>query len=208
MDEDELILQFSSADDDWYDWWPQRMRCIPFHLLADRNYATGWIRRLSHSPFSHVDMMLPDGNMLGASNNPKSPVIEGNARGVAIRPQGYQRFKYRRRMVIKTDRANDIRAIVKTQIGKEFDNSGLKDFLSDSFPGARPWMLDTNWWCSELMTWGLDTGGFWQPKILQWPKNRCSPTDLLLLLLNDARWINRETFWKVVPGLELGPNER
>ena len=184
------------------------MRRVPFHILADRNYATGWIRRLSHSPFSHVDMMLEDGSMLGASDNPNSPVVVGNPRGVAVRPQGYQPFSYRRRMTLLTDRANDIRAIAKTQIGKTFDNSGLKDFLSDKFPGQRDWRLDSSWWCSELVLWSLDVGGFWQPRRVMWPKNRCSPTDLLLLLVMDHRWINRETFWNPIPGLQLGPDEK
>jgi len=204
---DQLVLQFSTVADDWYSWTPQRLRCVPFHILFNRNFASIWIRRLNHSPFSHVDMMMPDGNMLGASDNPKAPVIEGNPRGVAIRPQGYQKFAYRRRMILETDRADDIRAIARTQLGKGFDNSGLKDFLSDKFPGQRDWRLDEHWFCAELVMWALDVGGFWQPERMVWPRNRVSPTDVLVALLMDPRWINRETFWNPVPGLQLYPGE-
>ncbi len=177
-------------------------------ILFDKYWAAPIIRRMSHSPFTHCDMMLEDGNMLGASDNFDAPVIKGNPRGVAVRPPDYQPFSYRRRVILKTERADDIRNIALTQVGKDFDNSGLKDFIGSSFPGMRDWRLDNSWWCSELVTWAMEAGGFWQPRMLMWPKNRVTPTDLLLVLLMDDRWINREAFWLPVPGLKLDQNER
>lgn len=153
-------------------------------------------------------MLMEDGNWLGASDNPGAPVIRGNARGVAIRPPEYQQFNYRRWMVLNTERADDIRAIAATQVGKDFDNTGLKEFIGDKFPGMRDWRLDKSWWCSELMAWAMEAGGFWQPRLLMWPKNRVSPTDLLLVCLMDERWVNRDSFWLPVPGLKLGPEEK
>ena len=52
------------------------------------------------SPFSHVDIVLPDGNLLGASDSPDAPVLEGNPKGVAIRPPNYQPFAIRRQALI------------------------------------------------------------------------------------------------------------
>jgi hypothetical protein len=68
------------------------------HLLFST--STAWqsavIRRICHSPFSHLDVVLPDGNLLGSSDSPKAPHIEGNPRGVAVRPPEYQEFGIRR----------------------------------------------------------------------------------------------------------------
>lgn len=111
-------------------------------------------------------------------------------------------------MILATDRADDIRRILVSQLGKDFDNSSLRDFISDSFPGVRNWRLTDSFFCAELVVWSLEVGGFWGSKMLLWPKNRVSPNDILIMLLNDERWINREHFWKPIEGLQLGPNER
>lgn len=210
---DRLTLQFSSCAPHWRNFTPPIVKkgqglFGPISLVFDKYWATPLIRRMSHSPFTHCDMILEDGSLLGASDNPGAPVIRGNPRGVAIRPPEYQEFSYRRWMILNTDRADDIRAIACTQVGKDFDNTGLKEFVGDKFPGVRDWRLDKTWWCSELMAWAMEAGGFWQPRLLIWPKNRVSPTDLLLVCLMDERWVNRDAFWLPVPGLKLGPDEK
>lgn len=206
---DHLVLQFSTAAPLWRLWVPRfARRPKALCLIGDENWGSSLIRRTCHSPFSHVDIMMPDGNMLGASNSPAAPIIAGNPGGVALRPPDYQKFAYRRRMLLDTHRGDDVRAIAMTQLGKGFDNGALKDFLSDKFPGARDWRLDDHWFCAEYILWACDVGGMWAPRTLQWPKNRASPTDLLLMFLMDDRWINREQFWEPVPGLKLDPSER
>lgn len=188
----QLVFRFSTSEDS----------------LA--NWASAAIRRLNHSPFSHVDFCLPDGNLLGASDQgPLSPFIEGNPQGVAIRPPGYQRFGIRRDMVIETDKADAVFAKAKSQLGKPFDSSGMWDFLSDTPPGARDWRDPAQWWCSELAVWVLEQTGMFAPiSVLAWPKDRVSPTDLLLIFLQDHRWVNRDTFWQPIPGLALDPKEK
>ena len=166
------------------------------------------IRRANHSPFSHVDMLLEGRQLVRRSDSPAAPVLYGNPRGVAVRPHDYQKFGYRRQMVIETPRADDIRRIAVTQLGKDFDNSSLRDFISDSFPGHRDWRLNDSWFCAELIVWAMEAGGLWGPPPLPWPKNRVSPTDILMILTGDERWVNKETFWDPVPGLVLGPGER
>jgi hypothetical protein len=207
--DDRLILQFSTAAPDWrFKNIPQALKKFPFNLLLDRNYGSELIRRANHSPFSHIDMLMKDGTLIGASDSPNAPFIHGNPRGVAQRPFNYQEFAYRRQMVLATHRADDIRRIWVSQLGKGFDNSALKDFISASFPGRRDWRLTDDWFCAEGVVWAMETGGYWGSKPLQWPKNRVSPTDILLMLLNDDRWLNRETFWEPIKGLQLGPHEK
>ena len=207
--EDRLVLQFSTAAPDWkHPKLPEFCKKFPLNLLTDKNWGSGLIRRANHSPFSHVDMLMKDGTMLGASDSPDAPFIHGNPRGVAQRPFDYQQFAYRRQAIIATPRGDDIRRMAVTQIGKPFDKSSLRDFASDAFPGKRDWRLDENWFCAELIFWSMEAAYFWGAPPVPWPKNRVSPTDILMMLLTDARWLNKETFWDPVPGLVLGEHER
>lgn len=196
----ELVLQFSTTVPDWR--WhgkiPPWLKKFPSSLLFDKNWASGLIRRTCHSPFSHADLVMLDGTLLGASDFAIAPIIittpPGNPRGVAQRPFDYAKFGYRRQMIIATSRADDVRAIARTQLGKPFDNGALRDMIGDKFPGERDWRIDDCWFCSELLAWAMETAGMFDGP-LPWPKNRLTPTDLLVLFLLDSRWVNRDTFW-------------
>jgi len=172
------------------------------------NWASAVIRRMTHSPFSHCDIVLPDGNMLGASDSPDSIYITGNPRGVAVRPPNYQEFGTRRRMLLQTAKAEAILSTAMSQLGKPFDHEALHDFISDDFPGVRNWRDTGKWYCAEHIVWSIESAGYWEPRQLLWPKNRVSPTDIFLVFMFDPNWINRDTFWDPVPGLALGPQEK
>jgi hypothetical protein len=206
--DDHLILQFSTAAPDWkYKNLPKMFKRWPVSMMFNKNYGSGLIRRACHSPFSHVDMVMKDGSLLGASNSPDAPFIHGNPCGVASRPMDYQKFAYRRQMILQTERADDIRKLWASQLGKPFDDSALTRFINDSFPGLRDWRLTDSWFCAEGVVWALEVGHFWGPIPLSWPKNRVSPTDIIMMLINDKRWLNRDTFWQPIPGLVLGEGE-
>ena len=161
------------------------------------NWASIIIRRMSHSPFSHVDLEMPDGSLLGASDSPKAPVLTGNPRGVAIRPANYETYGRKCRMVITTNLADAIREKAKSQLGKPFDNSALRGFLSDAVPGERNWQATDSWFCSELAVYSFAAAGYWgapMPPVV-WPKDRISPSDILMIFLFDPNWQNRDTFW-------------
>lgn len=181
------------------------------HIHFQFSTSTAWqsavIRKLCHSPFSHIDLLLEDGNLLGASDHPDAPVIEGNPRGVAIRPPDYQEFGIRRVAILKTDRYDRVTELSRSQLGRPFDGGALYDFISDLFPGARDWRFPDSWFCAELFAWVLEESGFWRRSFI-WPKNRVSPTDLLLALSLDDRFVNADTFWQPIEGVKLGPKER
>lgn len=191
---DRLVLRFSTSEDTMANW------------------MSAAIRRLNHSPFSHVDIRLADGTCLGASDMGENSLVIGgrsNPRGVAIRPENYQRFGLRRDMVLETNRANDVITHAMDQLGKPFDSASLWDFLADDPPGARDWRDPDHWFCAELVVWACEQAGMFVPiTMLAWPKNRVSPTDLLMIFLQDSRWINRDTFWDQIPGLRLDPGEK
>ena len=178
-------------------------------LLQFSTCATSWqstmIRKLCHSPFSHVDVVLADGGMLGASGSPEVPVIEGNPDGVAVRAPDYQEFGIRRRATVRLPDGVDRKFIdlVRTQMGKPFDDSALYEFFDD-FEDPRDWRQPDKWFCSELFTWALERAGAF-PYDLLIPKNRVSPADLLLLL-NPV--IETKTFWDPIPGLKMGRYEK
>ena len=192
---DTLVFRFSTSEDIWQNW------------------MSAAIRRLAHSQFSHVDIVLPDyhefaGGMLGASDmGADTPCIKGNPRGVAIRPPSYQRFGMRRDMILQTDKADAVIAAAMSQLGKPFDSSGLWEFIGDKPPDTRDWRNVIHWWCSELIIWSEEEGEFF-PRKLMTPKNRVTPADLILLHDQDKRWINRDTFWQPISGLVLDPGEK
>ena len=206
--DDNLILQFSTAMPDWkYQRLPKFCKRWPLSMMFNKNWSSALIRRSTHSPFSHVDMVMKDGSLLGASYSPDAPFIHGNPKGVASRPIDYQKFAYRRQMILETERADDIRRIWATQLGKKYDSGAVYNFADDRFPGHRDWRLTDSWFCSEGIMWSMEVGHFWGPRRTPWPKNRVSPTDILMMCITDERWVNRDTFWQPIPGLVLGEGE-
>lgn len=206
----QIVLQFSTCAPSWRRFSPKCLiHRFPIGLLFDKNWASPLIRRLCHSPFSHVDFVLPDGNLLGASDQgPDSPCIEGNPQGVAVRPPNYQEFGIRRNMVIKTDRAQFILAAAYNEIGKPFDNGALYKFLSEGTIGTRDWRDPSAWFCAEYPPHCFERGGYWYPDELIWGKDRFTPTDLIMLFQMDHNFVNRKTFWDPIVGLQKGATEK
>lgn len=184
----------------------------PFFWTGWNNRASYIIRCMGHSPFSHMDLVLADGTLLGASDSPNAPVIRGNPGGVAIRPFDYQEFGLRRQMILRTDYADKITEFCLAQVGKPFDSSALWNFLSPSLPGVRDWRDPAIWYCSEMFVCAVENSGYFFHILgknkLPWPKDRASPTDFLMIFMLDENWVNRDTFWQQIPGLKLDKWER
>ena len=183
---------------------------MAYQVILQFSTSTSWqstvIRNLCHSEFSHVDFVLPDGNLLGASDHKGGRVIKGNPRGVAIRPPDYQEFGIRRRMIIETDKADAIMAQAMSHLGKPFDRSAIYAFFGSN-PWGRDWRAPEKFFCSELATVAFEDGGYWAPRKLLWPKDRVSPTDLYLMFMWDINFVNRDEFWNAIRGLKLGSKE-
>lgn len=142
-------------------------------------WASGVIRRLCHSPFSHVDIVLPEG-LLGASGKDDSLKDIG---GVLIRP--FNPWPYRVKVQVKIpctlDIYNKVISNAKGQLGKPFDNAALWDFLGEGKESNRDWRSLDSWFCSELFIWSMEEAGFF-PYPLAVCKNRVSPADSLIML--------------------------
>lgn len=189
----------------------QFSRCAPptlAEMWRDKSFIdySLWICRLTHSPFSHVDLVLDDGNLLGASNNPYAPVIAGNASGVAIRPPHYQRFSIRR---IATIPASDeikkkFHDFCLAQLGKPFDSGALKvgEFLSPDF-SDRDWRDDVAWYCAEMIGRATEVSCL-IPWCYPGIKGRLTPADYLNWA---ASRIDFDSFMKPIAGLTLDRGE-
>lgn len=140
-------------------------------------FMSSMIRRLCHSEFSHCDIVTPDG-LLGVSGVDKSI---GDAGGVRVRRPGlWPYLRTPKTARLKTDVADKVIALGKTQLGKPFDDGALWEFLSDD-PADRDWRDESKWFCSEFVAWCLETAGFF-PYSLIAAKNRITPGDLLFLV--------------------------
>lgn len=143
-------------------------------------FASGIIRRLCHSPFSHVDILIPGEGLLGVSGEDAKCHDTG---GVLLRP--FNPWPYKgppktARLKIGESKAFDIIQLARSQLGKPFDNTALWDFLSDK-PGDRDWRNTESWFCSEFVIWCLEQGKFFSYPLVV-AKNRVTPADSLLLL--------------------------
>ncbi len=141
---------------------------------------SGIIRRLCHSEYSHVDMVVPGEGLLGVSGSDHTINDIG---GVQIRPPGMWPYLHPPRTArLQTGGADAIIGLAKTQIGKPFDNGALSGFLDDmGHTKKRDWRDHGAWFCSEFVAWALEASHFF-PFTLIPAKNRITPADLLLLL--------------------------
>lgn len=157
------------------------MKCeLQIQFSTSTAFTSGIIRRLCHSEFSHVDIVVPGEGLLGVSGSDHSINDIG---GVQIRPPGMWPYLNPPKTVrLKTDKADAVIALARGQIGKPFDNGALYGFLEDmGKTKKRDWRDHGAWFCSELVAWALESGGFF-PYSLIAAKNRITPGDLLLLL--------------------------
>jgi hypothetical protein len=164
------------------------------------------IAKACRSDFSHVDLVLPDGTLLGASDSPKAPYLEGNPCGVAIRPPDYQPFAIRRQAHLKCspEVEKNFLTAAKLQLGEPFDNTAMHAVFSSRPDTGRDWRDPDAWFCSELFAWCLEQARFfdWELAI---SKDRVTPPDLILI--TNFALANVDTFFNPIPGLVRGPHE-
>lgn len=157
------------------------------------------ICRLSHSPFSHGDLLLDDGTLLGSSNSPDVPVIQGNPCGVAIRPANYHKFAIKHQAVMRCSPETKARFhdFCYAQLGKPFDTGAVKfrTFLSADFSN-RDWRDDSMWYCYEMLARATEVS-----QLIWWDligiKNRVTGSDYLMMI-NPI--MDTNLFWETANG--------
>lgn len=115
--------------------------------LASR--AIAWWGNGWHG-YSHVDAVLPSGELLGA----RSDRVGGKPAGVQIRPQGYERWLRREVLVLPaspSQAAEWIDFLVR-QVGRPYNQAGIIDLAL-----SRAATANGHWFCSQLQCAALET---------------------------------------------------
>jgi hypothetical protein len=152
---------------------------VAVQFVTERSFGSGLIRWFSHSPFSHVDLVLPSGSMLGAR-------LDG---GVAIRPAGYEKWSVIKRVRIATRHADAIYNAALKHEDKPYDTMAIAAFAAPWLFPRRNWRDRDRWICSELVAWAFERTGFFK-HVPALPVRRVTPGDVDLLLSPFARVVS------------------
>jgi hypothetical protein len=141
---------------------------INLQFVAEADCGSALIRWFTQSDFSHVDAVLPSGELLGARSDTATP-------GVAIRRPGYATFS---RVALVAVPATDTQTtafydFLRSQIGKPYDKTAIYAFAFN-----RDWHNKASWFCSELIVVALEWAGIIKPVTLG---NRLTPNSAFLI---------------------------
>jgi hypothetical protein len=159
---------------------------IRIQFSTSKAFSSDVIRRLTHSPFSHVDLIVPEG-LLGVSGKDDSLHDPG---GVRVRPMNawpYLTVPKVAHLQCSDEVAAAVIDAARSQLGKPFDDSALWAFFQDQAVGGsvdgkvRDWRDTKQWFCSELTIWALEQGGLF-PYELVVANTRVTPADVLLMI--------------------------
>jgi hypothetical protein len=141
---------------------------ITTQFITEASVGSWMIRYGTHSDFSHVDVVLPNGNLLGARSDTATP-------GVAIRHPNYATFTRCSRVIIPCtkEQEDNYYKFLYAQLGKPYDWKSIVGFAID-----RDWRETDSWFCSELDIAGKEVAGILK---IATPSNRMTPNDDFIL---------------------------
>lgn len=139
---------------------------IQLQFVSDGDIGSQTIAWFSQGHFSHVDAIMPDGNLLGARNDK----VGGKPSGVQIRPPRYVEFSKQVVMTIPSSQrqSDTFYDFLRKQIGKPYDTTAIWAFVLN-----RDWREDDSWICSELQSAAGEIAGI-LPKLYV-PTNKITP---------------------------------
>lgn len=146
---------------------------IVIQFVGADDLASEAIEWFTQGNVSHVDIVLPGGELLGARNDH----VGGKPPGVQVRPAGYARWPRVIRAelpALNQDMVDLAHRIALSQVGKPYDKEAILGFVT-----GRDWRDDAAWFCSELVCWSLERCG-WFPYRLATPMNKLPPEMLLV----------------------------
>lgn len=144
---------------------------LRWQFVRQRDLVSDLIAIGTDGLFSHVDIVLDDGALLGA----RTDAVGGKPPGVQIRPSGYCAPVWSHQVVIAVPctagQKAAANAFALAQEGKAYDKLAIVGFIVD-----RNWRTDNEWFCSELgARYGEIAGVFAE---LFTPDNRVAPNTL------------------------------
>lgn len=134
---------------------------LMLQFSTQRTLGSWLIRKFTWSDYSHVDIVLPDGRLLGAMSD-----------GVAIREpypcDRVARYKLDIPMI-----SHDLAKIfAEDQLGKDYDWPAIFGMII-----RNNWQQPDRWFCSELVAWAFQQAG---SPLINDQGHRITPRDLLL----------------------------
>jgi len=115
---------------------------ILLQLSTQSNLCDAVIRLFTRSEYSHVDFVMPNGDLFGAH-----PL-----KGVSRRAPG----PVARRLLLTADAPARVLEIAEGELGKPYDYTAV--FSQIIF--GRDWQRPDSWFCSELIAWCFQEAGF------------------------------------------------
>lgn len=160
------------------------MKDVTLQLVLAPGLPSWGISYFGAGGYSHVDLVLPDGSLLGARSD--KVVFEGIRfnPGVQIRPPEYARWIKRTVMTLRvaSSVADLFYEAAKGELCKPYDTTAIWGFAA-----GRNWREDDSWFCSELAAYCLEKSGA-LPCLLA-PVNKITPGTLATVLSGaGARW--------------------
>jgi hypothetical protein len=126
---------------------------ITLQFSSQRGFVPWAIRWGTWCDISHVDLVLPDGSLLGARSDTVNP-------GVQIRQGDYGNFT----RIIQCDydftpaQTDLYIGWCRSQIGKPYDKRGIASYITHK-RRIRDWRDESAWYCSELQARASEVAG-------------------------------------------------
>lgn len=145
---------------------------VRYQFVRADEFASNMIAYYSDGDFSHVDLVLDDGRLLGA----RMDSVGGAGPGVQIRTPDYVSWSKKVVIDVPCTAEQKIAALnfAMKQIGLPYDQEAILAFVA-----ARDWRKPDSWFCSELGAAIGETGALWPA--LYSPANKITPVGLALV---------------------------
>lgn len=145
---------------------------IQLQFVRQADFASEAIAWFTQGNFSHVDAVLPNGELLGARHDS----VGGKPPGVQLRPEDYAEWALQVRFTIPCtgDVASHFYNFLLGQIGKPYDMSVIYGFIT-----GRNWRQRDSWICSELQAAAMEHAGIVRPLYLS--ASKIAPSALALV---------------------------
>ncbi len=156
---------------------------IAFQFVQSNDPIGRIIQIYERGPWSHVDCVLPNGDLLGA----RSDAVGGKPPGVQIRPPNYEAWPARDLVQLEAtdEQLNAWTAFLHSQVGQAYATA---DLIMEYLTGRGGGNVNGDWWCSKLAASSAENS-LWLPKPLGQSVNTITPRD----------WYIVVTPWRINP---------
>ncbi len=153
-----------------------------FQFSRSTAFASGGICWLTHSDWSHVDLIEPGRGLWGASGPDKSIKDPGGIRCRSFNPWPYLYPPKVARVQTTEEVVRKTLEWARAQDGAPFDNAALYAFLRIRMglsKQPRDWRDPAQWYCAEYAIRASEVGGLFPYQLIM-PRNALSPNDDLI----------------------------